>query len=173
MREQPLRQRGRERGVGELRRLLARRVREPVALGRAAAEAGEEEREQAGDVGVVRHVGAGEVLAARDRAGPRAGPVLADERALLRALVGVAGREAHPVARREQEPGRRLVLAREHPGERLVRRVVARDRLEPAADAAGEARLPRAASPADRRSAASPDRSGDGVRRTSPAASAA
>ena len=112
MREQPLRQRGGERGLGELRRLLARRVREPVALGRAAAEAREEEGEEARDVGVVGHVGAGEVVAALDRARPRARPVLADERALLRALVGVAGREAHPVARREQQSGRRRVGAR-------------------------------------------------------------
>ena len=123
MGEQALGQRGCERGIGELRRLVASRgVRKTVAGGRSAAEAGEEEREQACDVGVVRYVGAGEVLAAGNRARPRPSPVLAYDRALLGALVGVAGRESHPMARREQKSGRRRVPAREHSGESLVGR---------------------------------------------------
>ena len=72
-----------------------------------------------------------------------------------------------------RNPGAVASAAREHPGERLVRRGVARDRLEPAARRGRPGCLPRAASPADRRSAASPDRTRGAGRRTSPAASAA
>src|SRR5262249_51423792 len=72
-------QRRRERGFGAGRRRRARLVRESIARRRATAEAGKEKREKARDVGRVRHVGAGEILAALDRTRLRTGPVLAQE----------------------------------------------------------------------------------------------
>ncbi|MFY0539075.1 hypothetical protein [Nannocystis pusilla] len=121
--EQAPRQVGEERGVGDRRaRGAGGALAVIVVHRRARAVAGEVEHDEAVRPGVGAEVVAGEVEILRQRLAPLrgAGPVLADQRALVRALARVAAREAGAVARGEQQ-GRRGVAAEQSPERRLAR----------------------------------------------------
>jgi len=85
--------------------LAQRASRELVACRRASAVAREEHPDHPAEIGLGGQILAGEVVLACERV-TRPGPVLAEQRALALALAGVAGREAHAVAGREQQRGR-------------------------------------------------------------------
>ena len=102
MGEEALRQCADERLRSQLRRWLAGHVREGVLLGRAGSEAGEEERNEPVDAGIRGDVGGAEVVGLAYLADAR--PVLAEQRTVPRALVGMAGWPAtHPVGRGEEQ----------------------------------------------------------------------